>query len=113
MPTAFPALGHGVNTDIEPARWTCWLKNVVSSPRSVQYPSRGELLTQGTGSSELGQLMDIGLLAGIAMLIVWAIVTFVFEGPGWIHLLLSAGVFLVIYRIVVRGTPGVDTTIKK
>lgn len=43
------------------------------------------------------------------MLIVWAIVTFVFEGPGWIHLLLSAGVFLVIYRIVVRGTPGVDT----
>ena len=47
------------------------------------------------------------------MLVVWAIATFVFEGPGWIHLLLSAGVFLIIYRIVVRGTPGVDTTTKK
>jgi hypothetical protein len=69
--------------------------------------------TQGTGRSELGQLMDIGLLAGIAMLIVWAIGTFVYEAPGWIHLLLSVGVFVVIYRIVVRGTPGVDTTIKK
>jgi hypothetical protein len=57
--------------------------------------------------------MDIGILAGLAMLVVWAIGTFVYEAPGWIHLLLSAGVFLIIYRIVVRGTPGVDTTIKK
>ena len=57
--------------------------------------------------------MDIGILAGVAMLVVWAIGTFAFEAPGWIHLLLSVGVFLIIYRIVVRGTPGVDTTIKK
>ncbi len=57
--------------------------------------------------------MDIGILAGVGMLVVWAIATFAFEGPGWIHLLLSAGVFLIIYRIVVRGTPGVDTTTKK
>ena len=57
--------------------------------------------------------MDIGILAALAMLVVWAIGTFVYEAPGWIHLLLSAGVFLIIYRIVVRGTPGVDTTIKK
>jgi hypothetical protein len=57
--------------------------------------------------------MDVGILAAIAMLIVWAIGTFMYEAPGWIHLLLSAGVFLLIYRIVVRGTPGVDTTIKK
>lgn len=57
--------------------------------------------------------MDIGILAGIGMLIVWGIATFAFEAPGWIHLLLSVGVFLIIYRIVVRGTPGVDTTTKK
>ena len=57
--------------------------------------------------------MDIGILAALAMLVVWAIGTFVYEAPGWIHLLLSAGVFLVIYRIVVRGTPNVDTTTKK
>jgi Family of unknown function (DUF5670) len=57
--------------------------------------------------------MDIGILAGVAMLVVWAIGTFAFEAPGWIHLLLSVGVFLIIYRIVVRGTPSVDTTTKK
>ena len=57
--------------------------------------------------------MDIGILAALAMLVLWAIGTFVYEAPGWIHLLLSAGVFLVIYRIVVRGTPDVDTTTKK
>ena len=57
--------------------------------------------------------MDIGILVGVAMLILWAVGTFVYEAPGWIHLLLTVGVFLIIYRIVVRGTPGVDTTPKK
>ena len=57
--------------------------------------------------------MDIWTVVGIAMLVVWGIATFMFDAPGWIHLLLTAGVFLVIYRIVVRGTPGVDTTSKK
>ena len=57
--------------------------------------------------------MDIGIIAGVGMLVVWAVGTFAFEAPGWIHILLSVGVFLIIYRIVVRGTPGVDTTTKK
>ena len=57
--------------------------------------------------------MDLGILVGVAMLIVWGVGTFVYEAPGWIHLLLSVGMFLIIYRIVVRGTPGVDTTTKK
>ena len=57
--------------------------------------------------------MDIWTIVGVAMLVVWGIATFMFDAPGWIHLLLTAGVFLVIYRIVVRGTPGVDTTTKK
>ena len=29
------------------------------------------------------------------MLIVWAIVTFAYDGPGWIHFFLSLGMFLV------------------
>jgi hypothetical protein len=49
--------------------------------------------------------MDVGILAAVTMLIVWGIGTFAFEAPGWIHGLLSFGVFLLIYRIVVRGTP--------
>ena len=52
--------------------------------------------------------MDLGIIAALAMLVVWAIGTFVFEGPGWIHALLTGGVFLLIWRIVVRGTPEAD-----
>jgi hypothetical protein len=49
--------------------------------------------------------MDIGIIAAVAMLVLWAIATFKFEAPGYIHLLLTAGVFLLIWRIVVRGSP--------
>ena len=52
--------------------------------------------------------MDVGIVAAIAMLVVWAVGTFVYEGPGWLHLLLSVGVFLLIWRIIVRGTPGAE-----
>jgi len=47
--------------------------------------------------------MDPGLLVGIALIVIWAIVALGFNGPGWIHLLLTVGVFVVIWRIVVRG----------
>ena len=48
-------------------------------------------------------VMDLGLIAAIALLIIWAIGTFLFEGPGWIHLLLTVGVSMIIWRVVVRG----------
>ena len=47
--------------------------------------------------------MDLGLIAAIALLVIWAIGTFLFEGPGWIHLLLTIGVSMAIWRVVVRG----------
>ena len=49
--------------------------------------------------------MDLGIAAAIAMLLIWAIGTVAFEAPGWLHILLSVGVFLLIHRIVVRSTP--------
>ena len=49
--------------------------------------------------------MDLGILGGIALLVVWAVAFFAFEPPGWVHLLLSVGVFVIIARIVVRGNP--------
>ena len=49
--------------------------------------------------------MDIGIISALAMLVVWAVGTFAFEAPGYIHALLTAGVFLLIWRIVVRGNP--------
>jgi uncharacterized membrane protein len=52
--------------------------------------------------------MDLGIIGAIAMLVVWAVVTFTTPAPGWIHILLTMGVFLLVYRIVVRGTRGVD-----
>jgi hypothetical protein len=41
-------------------------------------------------------------IAAVAMLAVWAAGTFFFDAPGWIHILLSAGVALWVYGIVTR-----------
>ena len=49
-------------------------------------------------------MYSIAYPLAIAMLVVWAVVTFAFSGPGWIHLFLSLGVFLLIWRIVAGGT---------
>jgi hypothetical protein len=48
--------------------------------------------------------MDPGLIAAVAMLVVWAVVTFTTEAPGYVHLLLTLGVFLLIWRITVRSS---------
>ncbi|HEX6943069.1 MAG TPA: hypothetical protein VF128_09065 [Gemmatimonadaceae bacterium] len=47
--------------------------------------------------------MDVGLIGGIVMLALWAAGTFFLDAPGWINLLLSVGVFVVIWRIVARN----------
>ena len=47
--------------------------------------------------------MDLGILVFGAMIVIWAIGALAFDGPGWLHLLLTVGVFGVIWRIVVRG----------
>ena len=49
--------------------------------------------------------MDLGMLAALALLLIWAIAALVLQGPGWVHLFLTIGVSLLIYRIVVRGSP--------
>ncbi len=48
--------------------------------------------------------MDLWYLAAAALLIIWAAFTFGTAAPGWINALLTAGVFLLIYRVVQRGT---------
>jgi threonine/homoserine/homoserine lactone efflux protein len=50
--------------------------------------------------------MDLGIALSIAMLIVWAVLTFVVnDAPGITHALLIAGVALLIWRIVKRSAP--------
>jgi hypothetical protein len=56
--------------------------------------------------------MDIWIVFAVLMLVVWAFVTFTTTAPGWIHLLLTVGMFLLIYRIVIRGTGGAGRTPK-
>jgi hypothetical protein len=48
--------------------------------------------------------MDLGIIAAIVVLLMWAIGALVMQGPGWIHLLLTIGVSLLIYRIVLRSS---------
>jgi len=52
--------------------------------------------------------MDFWIIGSVLMLAIWAFVTFTTAAPGWIHLLLTVGLFLLIYRIVVRGTSDAD-----
>ena len=49
--------------------------------------------------------MDLWIIAAIVMLVGWGAMTLLTEAPGWIHLLLTAGVFILIWRMVVRNTP--------
>lgn len=53
--------------------------------------------------------MDLRMLGALALLVIWAIGALVLQGPGWIHLLLTLGVSLLIYSVVVRGSSRNDT----
>ena len=47
---------------------------------------------------------DIGLIIAIAMLVLWAVITFVInDAPGITHALLTGGVALLIWGIVKRS----------
>lgn len=51
--------------------------------------------------------MDIGIVAALVMLAVWAVLTFTTETPGYVHLLLTIGVFLLFWRVIARTSrPG-------
>ena len=50
--------------------------------------------------------MDLGIIIGVIMLVIWAIAVFVVNNaPGFVHLLLTVGLFIVIWRIAARGAP--------
>ncbi len=47
--------------------------------------------------------MNIRLYGGILMLALWAVVTVTTEAPGYVHLLLVFGIFLLIWGVSLRG----------
>lgn len=45
--------------------------------------------------------MNVSLVAGVLLLVVWIVLAFVIPvGAGWVHLLMAAGVVLLIRRVV-------------
>jgi hypothetical protein len=48
--------------------------------------------------------MDFGIIAAVIMLIAWAVITFTTNAPGYVHLLLTIGFFLLFWRIANRGS---------
>jgi len=50
--------------------------------------------------------MNWGIVGALLLLVIWAIVALVMNGPGWIHLLLTVGVSLLIYSVVTRSARG-------
>jgi hypothetical protein len=55
-----------------------------------------------------GAAMDPVIILSVVMLLVWAAGTW-FEVGGWIHLLLTAGVFVLIWRIATRNARATGT----
>lgn len=53
----------------------------------------------------MSTLLRLAIPLGIIMLVAWGVATVMFEAPGWVHGLLTLGVFLVIWGIVARGAP--------
>ena len=53
----------------------------------------------------MNTFLRLAIPLGIIVLIVWGVVTVMFEAPGWVHGLLTLGVFLVIWGIVARSAP--------
>jgi hypothetical protein len=47
---------------------------------------------------------SLAIPLGLVMLVFCAISTFALSGPGWVHLLLTLGVFFVIWGMVERGS---------
>ena len=52
--------------------------------------------------------MDLRVLGAVALLVIWAVAALVYDGPGWVHLLLTVGVSLLVYGIVARSSPRDD-----
>ena len=46
------------------------------------------------------------LISAVLMLVIWAYLTITTVAPGWVHVLLTAGVFLLIYGIALRDPSG-------
>jgi hypothetical protein len=47
--------------------------------------------------------MNREIVGALVLLVIWAVVALLMNGPGWVHLLLTVGVSLLIYGVVLRS----------
>ena len=107
LPTAFPALGHDISTtsrthpeDLSAQKVNLSIpKEARTSRLSKDYNLRACKLTV----NEIE--MDFGIIAAVIMLAAWAVITFTTEAPGYVHLLLTIGFFILFWRVIVRKDP--------
>ena len=50
--------------------------------------------------------MDIGIVGAVALIAIWAVLTFTNHAPGYVHLLLTIGFFLLFWRVIVTSKIG-------
>jgi hypothetical protein len=102
--TAFPALGHDVSSiyrthprDLSAQKVSSPFLEAVTAHLRWGYNLPAVQLTVNEIS------MDLGIFGAVMMIVVWGIIVATSEAPGYTHLLLTLGVFLLIWRITVRS----------
>jgi hypothetical protein len=105
LPSAFPPCGHDVNKAYRTHPEDLSAQNVdLFVPAVCECRLRYiERQSQDDPHATEGTPMDLGIVAAIAMLVVWGAATVFFDAPGWVHLLLTAGVFLLVWRVTARS----------
>ncbi len=105
MLTAFPALGHDVSSiyrthprDLSAQKVSSPFLEDVTAHLRWGYNLRAWQFTVNEIS------MDLGIFGAVMMIVVWAVIVATSEAPGYTHLLLTLGVFLLIWRITVRSS---------
>ena len=105
--SAFPALGHDVSIDYRthPRDLLAQKLNLFVPVLAASYRRRKHRVNRIEYTNLAANAFQLAYPLSAVMLIAWAVVTFAYDGPGWVHFLLSLGMFLLIWRIVAGGTP--------
>ena len=105
-PRVFPALGHDVSLI-----YRTHSKDLTAQKVRLPAPSRCNCTpcndyNLGARKLTVNEIrMDWKLPVSVVMLVAWVILTVAFAAPGYVHLLLVFGVFLLIWGIAERGAP--------
>jgi hypothetical protein len=102
LPSAFPPCGRDVNR-----AYRTHPEDLLAQKVSLFVPAVCECRFWYTERQSLfasqATSMDLVVIAAIAMLAVWGVAIVFFEAPGWMHVLLTVGLFLLLWRIATRN----------